>query len=457
MAQFGGFGGRGFGIDIGGIQRTWNQMTGNTYEGYASSGELAKDIDNAMKGFAGGDGAGLSQLQAKLARYGRDVKDVLGPHLLMQKQMKDQQEQQRRGGEYNAIMNETQPRPEVEQTRQVPKADVSQFGIGPRVASQMDEMDELSGIEPGTESFYQSGSPGRALNPNDMFRMAGPDVLTDPAKFENIVRLPGQMEADQALAGQRIADASRTKTQGAIEDLKLRELEGLSGSGEPTNRQLALNPSLANRLPQREKDTDPLLEDRRKLLQAQANRANRPPVTAAGGRGGTPLLKEFISMGGDPEDEEAYFEFLQRRSGSTRAPQRQTATPTGDSMEARAAVAQVVDSPQYQQADDATKQQLLNGIAAEFGFKVVGKPARKTKFLGLKDDGTDQKSFSLAPLKSTEGRGGQPNQAGPTPANPAPRPTGKKLDAQTAAAILAEAGGDKDKARAIAKSRGYTF
>lgn len=45
----------------------------------------------------------------------------------------------------------------------------------------------------------------------------------------------------------------------------------------------------------------------------------------------------------------------------------------------------------------------------------------------------------------------------PTMAPALPSTTGKQLDAATAKAILAEAGGDKEKARQIARERGFTF
>jgi hypothetical protein len=46
----------------------------------------------------------------------------------------------------------------------------------------------------------------------------------------------------------------------------------------------------------------------------------------------------------------------------------------------------------------------------------------------------------------------------PTPAQAAPATSaGKPLDQQTAAALLQEAGGDPEKARQLARDRGYTF
>lgn len=414
---------------------------GRRLKEYTASGELGKDVEEAIGKFQQGDGSGFLRLRAKLAQLGvgpQTTNSLIQNHLEEQamairlaKAQKDRQaqdtERERRAGEYKSIMTETTPRPEFEQITKVPPADLAQFGIGPQLQRRIEDNDAESGIEPGTITEYRPGSPGRALTPNDMFRMAGPDVVADPQKFDNIVRMPGQMAADQALAEQRTNEASKAKIQGRIEELRANSLEGMRGqSGEPDNQQLALHGNLAQRIPQRERPDDPLLEDRRKLLQAQTDRARRPPVTAAGGRGGTPLLREYISMGGDPDDEEAYFEFLQRRSGSTRAPRQ---TPTGDNLEARMAIGQTIDSPAYQQADDATKQQMLDATASQFGYRVLGKPQRAPKpnpILGLIESEKAKEerlakfgeSFSLAPLKSTEGRA-QPQQP---PANPAPAP-----------------------------------
>jgi len=252
MAQFG------FGMDLGRMYKAgrglYNEATGNTYQAYASSGQLEKDIDAAMQGFVQGDGRGMAKLQANLSRYGKNMNEVIAPHLAMQKQKMDREkeqqalsEQQRRGGVYNEIMAETQPRAAVEETRQLPPADLQQFGIGSAMSDMMGARDEDEG-DPNVETVYRPGSAGRALTPNDMFRMAGPDM--DPSKMAPIMRVPGQMAADEARAENLIADTSVKKTQASIladpaaHAKKLTEL-GLDGGGGETGRDIGytVNPT----------------------------------------------------------------------------------------------------------------------------------------------------------------------------------------------------------------------
>lgn len=76
--------------------------------------------------------------------------------------------------------------------------------------------------------------------------------------------------------------------------------------------------------------------------------------------------------------------------------------------------------------------------------------------LGLKD--TAQPPEGAASQLKSPGGAGMRQLYGPKDTAPAPAPsTGKTLDQATASQILKEAGGDKNKAREIARQRGYAF
>jgi len=75
---------------------------------------------------------------------------------------------------------------------------------------------------------------------------------------------------------------------------------------------------------------------------------------------------------------------------------------------------------------------------------------------------TDMEATGATPPAQGQAPAGQDRYSQEVPSGSAPTGAqaggaGKQLDAQTAAAILQEAGGDKNKARQIAKQRGYSF
>lgn len=230
----------GFGITpggvLGGYQATkliGDDLMGNNFEGYAKSGEMERDLDAAMEGFARGDGTGFVKVQSKLARFGKEgtLTQLIQQRALALKSSMEMERESRGNTEFSAIQNETQPRP-------------AELGT-PELGMREDEGPEralVRGPRPETAPAYA----GRSWNQNDYARMAqarggkafdsfsgSDDFLTIPQKQEQLTQ-QGNASGAQAL-----------QTQTKIEDLP-----GRSESGKPTNRQIAQHPSLRGLLPQ---------------------------------------------------------------------------------------------------------------------------------------------------------------------------------------------------------------
>lgn len=306
----------------------------------------------------------------------------------------------------------------------------------------------------------------------------------NPAQFNQMLETPA------TIAGKV---ASNQKTQQAIDQEKAKEgaIGGLSNApaapGLPSAQAVArINPAgITQFLPQRDKPDDPLLEERRALIGAQTGAANAQAGAAAARAGaagregrGSAMMQDFIKLGGDPNDQEAFLKFADtyRGAGKTGAggDTETTADQPYGSLDREIDLKSIASDAH---AQGKTSSADIKALAAQRGLEVEGDPQLTVSGGAFGYGGTPSLTgnFELKkkPRVTTKtkagatGGQGRYSQGVPSGSAPVPRTSeaggagsgggGKSLDAATAKAILQEAGGDKEKARVIAKQRGFQF
>ncbi len=367
--------------------------------------------------------------------------------------------------------------------------------VGPALQNlktgEIDKLREGYVAQPGLEA-----SPRPESSPS---LVKGPNVPAIPAMPEKPIDLNFAMRLGQAtgaktddfrqlietpstIAGKQL---SNQKTQAAIDQEKAKEssIGGLSNEpaapGLPSAQAVArINPAgITQFLPQREKPDDPLLEERRALLGAQAGAANAQAgaamarAGAAGREGkGSAMMQDFVRLGGNPNDQEAFLKFADTYRGSGKPNETQ-------SEQAYSSLDREIDLKSIARdahAQGKTSSADIKALAAQRGLEVEGDPQLTVSGGAFGIGGTPSLTgnFELKkkPRVTTKGKtGGQGRYSEGVPSGSAPVPKtseaggagsgggGKSLDAGTAKAILQEAGGDKEKARTIAKQRGFKF
>jgi len=237
-----------------------SRLTGDSAEKYVASDDFKNQIIEGFSQMSSGNNpTALIQAQGELMKRGwgpetseKFLKNALG-HLEKAAQQKN----------FNAVQQENAPVPAFMQS----------VTPDPRERDSM----EQGGFDPALNpslSKMMPATPEKPLSQNQAMRIAGPGKHWDNlSQVGSFMQVPQHQELLQAQAADQIAQTSERKTLEGINAIRKRELEGMNGqapAGEPSDRGLALFPSLANRLPQRDKAEDPLLEQRRQLLEAQA-------------------------------------------------------------------------------------------------------------------------------------------------------------------------------------------
>jgi len=144
-----------------------------------------------------------------------------------------------------------------------------------------------SGLEQSAKDLAPSfgpitgSTPRRNLRQDQAMNIMPEEAWKNPYQVGSFMEVPqrqahleAQRENQAAQAQRNIEQAGRDKTLRRLEELKEETIRGLSSepgpAGEPSQRAIALSPTgLVQYLPQREKTEDPLLEERRKLLESQ--------------------------------------------------------------------------------------------------------------------------------------------------------------------------------------------
>lgn len=149
-----------------------------------------------------------------------------------------------------------------------------------------------------------------------------------PPNLQGIMRVPGQKTYDAARTGAQNAlvplREAQTRSTNSLADIRDAEGEAAAEAGdqtpdeEPTALQRFFKPAL------RGKQETPLDQQ---VKQSQVNRNNAAAEAARTRKTatGSALFKEYVQFGGDPEDPDAYLEYVARKSKAARRP---TATET---------------------------------------------------------------------------------------------------------------------------------
>jgi len=355
-----------------------------------------------------------------------------------------------------------------------------------------------SGPAPITPSGnFADAKPEKPLDLNFMMKF-GQLTGANPEQFNKMLETPATM------AGK---DLSNKKTQQAIdqENQAQEAIKGLPNipgpEGQPSQQAVATisRPGITQFVDQRAKQEDPLLEERRNLLNAQATRDSALASRALQGpaNGGVSPYQQFNEAARMRTEFLAQSKnFQQVRDGYNRLKTSLSAgTPAGDFLGIYNFMKGIADPGgrvTEQDFRDASKarpwleahglswdavssiwsgKRMTPGMRADFLARGkaaydaeaqqhqqrVNETTRMAKTFGINPDVvvSDITATGAAP----EAPGGQGGYSGGAPSGSGSGAAGQgqQLDAQGAAAILKEAGGDKNKAREIAKQRGYRF
>lgn len=225
---------------------------------------------------------------------------------------------------------------------------------------------EAGGFDPNqheTLSRMMPATPEKQLSQNQAMRIMGPGkAWENPSSVGSFMQVPQHQELLRAQAADETEQASQRRTARRLEEIKANELEKMdtpAPDGEPSDRSLALFPSLANRLPQRDKAEDPLLEQRRKYLEAQALDA------AAGAR--------------ERDARAGYYRERDRsgRSGQDSETIADRVVKPADQMIAERAIAKTAEDRGVTKMAPELQAQALQKIADDFGFELTGSPQLK--------------------------------------------------------------------------------
>lgn len=189
---------RRFGGPGGGLFDVIDSLSGNNLEGYSSSGQMDRDIEEAVTGFEKGDGAGFQKVRNNLLRYGmrpEQINDFLKGHLSDRATMRENADRQRQDQERQAVLKEIMPRP-------------AEYGFatpGSEGLRDEDESQEVVETAPGYA--------GRAPTQADFLRMAGRKAFDSMAGSDDFLTIPQKQFqlGEQARASGATADLRQTQ------------------------------------------------------------------------------------------------------------------------------------------------------------------------------------------------------------------------------------------------------
>ncbi len=316
----------------------------------------------------------------------------------------------------------------------------------------------------------KAATPEKPLDLNFMMKF-GQATNANPAQFNTMLETPA------TIAGK---EASNRKTLGEInkEQQAQRQREGLSnepmGPGLPSLRDIGtLAPGgLSQTLPVR---TNPLDEKRGQVMDAQianlTHLANRPyPEPGGAGGHGSGEYQDYIKLlpPGQTPSMEGFQAYLEQRRGAGKTNETETSLGWESPLHREEDIQTVA---QKAHAQGKTTPEGIKAVAASRGLEIEGNPEITMEGKGVFSSGiptlSGEFTIKKKPRVTTKGKSGQGGYSrGPSGSAPVPPGSaaggaggggGKSLDADTAQQILKEAGGDKAKARALAKQRGYQF
>jgi hypothetical protein len=219
----------------------------------------------------------------------------------------------------------------------------------------------------------KAATPEKPLDLNFMMRF-GQATGANPAQFNQMLGTPADIAGKQA---------STQHTQAAIdaEAAKEKTIQGLPNTptapGQPSQQDVARVPGLAQFLDARGKPEDPLLEERRNLLNAQAGAATdrgaaaRARAGAAGREGhGSAMMQDFIRLGGDPNDRDGFLKFADTYRGAGKTNETEADQPYG-SLDREIDLKTIARDAH---AQGKTSSADIKALAAQRGLEVVGNP-----------------------------------------------------------------------------------
>ena len=177
----------------------------------------------------------------------------------------------------------------------------------------------------------------------------------DAATMGHLLKAPFENIRTQATAGKTEAEAEALRQRQA----RLAGIPNVPRESGISLQQLAEFPSLSQVEPQRQRTEDPLLEERRRLLDAQAARAER-------GDRGSAIMQDYLKLGGDPRDQEAFLKFAESRSGSQTTTE--TSSKPGDQLTVENEIARLAVNR------GTTDAASIKKIAARMGYEIEGEP-----------------------------------------------------------------------------------